>query len=68
LVKVGNEEQLGELDDRWGLWGEYLPRLESFPHKKFRIEALSGRDDRIQAPEPELVGGRINTTVGPTGE
>jgi Haloacid dehalogenase-like hydrolase len=35
LVKIGNEEQLGEIDDGWG---EYLPSLEHFPYGKFGIE------------------------------
>jgi pseudouridine 5'-phosphatase len=38
LVKVGNEEQLGEIDDGWG---EYLPNLEHFPYEKFGIEVPS---------------------------
>jgi pseudouridine 5'-phosphatase len=38
LVKVGNEEQLGEIDDGWG---EYLPSLENFPYGKFGIEVPS---------------------------
>lgn len=35
LVKIGNEEQLGEVDDGFG---EYLPSLENFPYGKFGIE------------------------------
>ena len=35
LVKIGNEEQLGEVDDGFG---EYLPTLEDFPYGKFGIE------------------------------
>ncbi|OAP61674.1 hypothetical protein AYL99_03877 [Fonsecaea erecta] len=38
LVKVGNEEQLGEVDDGWA---EYLPSLENFPYAKFGIEVPS---------------------------
>jgi pseudouridine-5'-monophosphatase len=34
LVKIGNEEQLGQIDDGWG---EYLPSLEDFPYSKFGI-------------------------------
>jgi len=29
LVKIGNEEQLGEVDDSFG---EYLPTLKDFPY------------------------------------
>lgn len=35
LVPIGNEEQLGEIDDGFG---EYLPTLEMFPYDKFGIE------------------------------
>ncbi|KAK4214236.1 HAD-like protein [Rhypophila decipiens] len=35
LVKIGNEEQLGQLDDGWGY---QLPSLEGFPYHKFGIE------------------------------
>jgi len=34
LVRIGNEEQLGELDDGSG---EYLQSLEDFPYGKFGI-------------------------------
>lgn len=35
LVKIGDEEQLGQINDGWG---EYLPSLEDFPYSKFGIE------------------------------
>lgn len=35
LVNIGDEWQLGEIDDGWA---EYLPSLEDFPYKKFGIE------------------------------
>ncbi|KIW99308.1 uncharacterized protein Z519_00971 [Cladophialophora bantiana CBS 173.52] len=38
LVEIGDEEQLGEIDDGWG---EYLASLENFPYAKFGIEVLS---------------------------
>ncbi|KAF8858534.1 HAD-like protein [Acephala macrosclerotiorum] len=34
LVKIGREEQLGEVDDGWG---QYLATLEDFPYGKFGI-------------------------------
>jgi pseudouridine-5'-monophosphatase len=38
LAKVGNEEQLGEIDD---CWGECLPSLEGFPYGKFGVDIPS---------------------------
>lgn len=38
LVKIGNEEQLGEIGDGWG---EDLTNLEEFPYSKFGIEVPS---------------------------
>ncbi|RYP00076.1 hypothetical protein DL763_001005 [Monosporascus cannonballus] len=38
LVDIGNEEQLGVLDDGWG---ERLPSLESFPYERFGISVPS---------------------------
>ncbi|KAJ9149827.1 HAD-like protein [Pleurostoma richardsiae] len=35
LVKIGDEDQLGELDDGWA---EQLPSLEDFPYAKFGIQ------------------------------
>ncbi|OAL24850.1 hypothetical protein AYO22_05639 [Fonsecaea multimorphosa] len=38
LVKIGDEEQLGEVGDGWA---EYLASLENFPYAKFGIEVHS---------------------------
>ncbi|RYP07691.1 hypothetical protein DL765_009056 [Monosporascus sp. GIB2] len=38
LVDIGDEEQLGVLDDGWS---EQLPSLENFPYEKFGISAPS---------------------------
>ncbi|KIW29798.1 uncharacterized protein PV07_05586 [Cladophialophora immunda] len=38
LVKIGNEEQLGEIGDGWA---QHLESLENFPYAKFGIEVLS---------------------------
>lgn len=35
LVEIGDDEQLGEVDD---CWAESLPSLENFPYAKFGIE------------------------------
>jgi pseudouridine 5'-phosphatase len=35
LVKIGDEWQLGDIDDGWA---EYLPSLEDFPYEEFGIE------------------------------
>jgi pseudouridine-5'-monophosphatase len=34
MVPIGNEEQLGEMDDGWA---EQLPSLEDFPYEKYGI-------------------------------
>ncbi|KIW79980.1 hypothetical protein Z517_06595 [Fonsecaea pedrosoi CBS 271.37] len=39
LVKIGNEDQLGEVDDGWG---ECLTSLEDFPYARFGIEVSTG--------------------------
>lgn len=38
LVKIGDEDQLGDLDDGWG---EYLTSLEDFPYETYGIEVRS---------------------------
>lgn len=38
LIEIGDEWQLGELDDGWA---EYLPSLENFPYQKFGIKTTS---------------------------
>ena len=47
LVEIGDEWQLGEIDDGWA---EQLPSLEMFPFEKFGIE-ISKRDLGVEIPE-----------------
>jgi hypothetical protein len=39
LVEIGDEWQLGEIDDGWA---EQLPNLKMFPFEKFGIEISKG--------------------------
>jgi pseudouridine-5'-monophosphatase len=47
LIEIGDEWQLGEIDDGWA---EQLPSLEMFPLEKFGIE-ISKRDLGVEIPE-----------------
>src|ERR1700733_8160915 len=47
LVEIGDEWQLGEIDDGWA---EQLPSLETFPFEKFGIE-ISKDVPGVKSPE-----------------
>ena len=40
LAEIGDNWQLGEIDDGWA---EQLPSLEAFPFEKYGIEICKGR-------------------------
>jgi pseudouridine 5'-phosphatase len=55
LVEIGDEGQLGKIDDGWA---EQLPSLEMFPFEKFGIEISQG------IPSVEILDSALHTQAG----